>query len=62
VLRLGLKPFIPLPQLIDRGGEFVDPLHALAQQKFQPLGILRLDHQFAAELYQLAAQPVVLSL
>jgi hypothetical protein len=28
------------PQLVDLGGQFVDPLVALMQQEFQPAGVL----------------------
>jgi len=35
VLRLRIQLFVLVPQLIDLGGEFVDAVHALAQQDFQ---------------------------
>jgi hypothetical protein len=52
-------PFVPLPELVDGGVEFVDPLHALAQQDFQPLGIALLGCELVAQLHDLGAQRIV---
>jgi hypothetical protein len=45
-----------LPQLIDLGGELVNPLVALAQQDFEPAGVALFISQLCAQLQELGAK------
>ena len=60
VLSLLIQPPVPFAQLVDGGGELVDPLHALVQQQFQPTGVIPFVGQLAAQSNDLGAQSVIL--
>jgi len=58
----GIQLFVPASELIDLGGQFIDPGQPLVQQVFQPAGVLRLDCQRAVRLQELQLQHRALSL
>ena len=62
MLSFGIEPSVLHPQLIDSGGQFVDPLQPLAQQHFQRADVALLVGEFAAQANNDGLQSIVLAL
>jgi hypothetical protein len=61
-LVLQAQLFVPVPQLIDLGGQLIDLVQALVQQEFKSAGVLRLHCQLAVHPKQLQLQHLDLAL
>ena len=60
VLSLFIQLFVLVPQLLDLGVQFIDPLQTLAQQEFEAADSALPVFQLAAQSNDLGAQSVIL--
>jgi hypothetical protein len=60
MLRLRIQLFVLVSELVDLGGQFIDPLHPLTQEEFEPADSTLLVFDLAAQSNYLGAQSIIL--